>query len=282
VFTSNAFDTAVPVERIDGVQLRELYPYLAFAPGASGLRQPEGLIINPRRFVAAQQALFTAAGGERIRDRAVSLSEDTSGVIVETASRGHIQARKVVVAAGAYINLDRLLPRQLEFTILGLTVPLARVAEDTKRFPTLMYSDVVSDVPFSGLIVPPIRYPDGHVYIKSAGGVSIDVLKDDRDEVESWLHAGGDQDGARAFQPVLEQLVPGLVVEDIVARPCLVTMNHATTPYIGHVSDRTVVATEGDHGVTIGDEIGRLAANLTRSGEWTDSLPEALFTPRFV
>lgn len=279
---ANAFDTSFQIVDVDESRLRELYPYLSFAPGTTGLLQPQGAILNPRRFVAAQLALLAKAGGEHIHDRATAVQEELTGVRVNTVRSGEVHADTVVVAAGAYINLDGLVPRPLDFEIIGLTVALARVPADTKCFPTLMYSDTISEAPFSGLIVPPVRYPDGNYYIKVTGSVALDTMSNNRHEVESWLHDGGNVEAAQTIRPVLEQLYPGLSIEKVGSRPCLVTANHMTTPYIGHVSDHVLVATEGDHGVTIADEAGRLAADFSRRGVWNDSLPEALFTPRFA
>jgi glycine/D-amino acid oxidase-like deaminating enzyme len=58
-------------------------------------------------------------------------------------------------------------------------------------------------------------------------------------------------------------------------------LNDTGYPYLGLVDDGVVVATEGEHGGTMADELGRLAARLVIDGSWRDSLPPEPFTPRF-
>jgi glycine/D-amino acid oxidase-like deaminating enzyme len=61
-----------------------------------------------------------------------------------------------------------------------------------------------------------------------------------------------------------------------------VTYTDAELPYIGQVDDRIIVALGASgSGAKSSDELGRLAAALTRSAEWTDSVLDAeQFHPR--
>lgn len=279
---SNAADLGVPIERMDDRELARRYPAVKWVSGAVGLRQPQGLVLNPRTFVAAQLTLAHRAGIDHVASRVVAIREDRAGVQLETTTLGTVRARKVVVAAGPYINLDQLLPRQLDTGLMGMTVALARVPENTMLFPTLMYSTLTSEVPFAGLIVPPIRYPDGKWYVKATGIGAMEPLPNDAAAVQEWVYSGGDAAGAEQMIDPLTSLVPDLQVEAVVTKPCLVTENRGSRPYIGQVTDSVVVATEGEHGVTIADEVGRLAADLVRKGVWQDALPAELFQPEFI
>ncbi|MGJ3508258.1 NAD(P)/FAD-dependent oxidoreductase [Enemella sp. A6] len=276
----NAADIGIEVERIEADDLAERYPALRFNEGHFGLFHADGLVLNPRRYVEAQQTLAERAGAGRVLDHAISITEEADGVSVRLAGGDEVRAEQVVLAAGAHINLDGLLPRPLDTTVLGITIALFEVDEDTESFPTLMYTDTTSAHPYSGLIVPPLRYPDGKLYLKLAGTGGLRILSS-KDEATEWLAAGGDGEGAAAMIGALQQLLPGVQVRSTVTRPCLASMNHANTPYVGHVGERMVVLTEGDHGVTVADELGRLAADLARYGIWRDSLPAHVFTPRF-
>lgn len=278
---NNATDVGIDVQRIEPDELARRHPNLRFNEGHFALHHADGLVLNPRRFVEAQQVLAERAGAERILDHVTSIEDDAEGVTVGLAGGGQVRAEQIVLAAGAHINLDGLLPRRLETMVLGITIALFEVDEDTEFFPTLMYADVSSPHPYSGLIVPPLRYPDGKLYLKFAGTGGLRIITSKKEATE-WLAAGGDTEGAENMIHALRQLMPDLTVHSTVTRPCLATMNHANTPYIGHVADRIVVLTEGDHGVTVGDEAGRLAADLALTGIWRDSLPARLFTPRFA
>jgi ABC transporter family protein len=66
-------------------------------------------------------------------------------------------------------------------------------------------------------------------------------------------------------------------------RPCLVSINgSAGYPYIGTIEEGLTVVTEGEDGVSMSDEAGRLAARLVLDGRWTDTLPAEPFAPRFL
>ena len=80
---------------------------------------------------------------------------------------------------------------------------------------------------------------------------------------------------------MLKDFVPQLNLPDVRNRPCLITSNSTDLPYIGEVGDNLIVAVEGDHGVTLSDELGRLAARVAIDEEWTDTLPEEAFKPIF-
>jgi glycine/D-amino acid oxidase-like deaminating enzyme len=99
---------------------------------------------------------------------------------------------------------------------------------------------------------------------------------------KEWVRAGGDARDSDRLTLVLAELLPDVQVHDVATRPCLVTINASSYPYIGFVDDDIVVATEGDHGVTMADEIGRLAARLSIDGAWHDTLPPEPFLPKFA
>jgi glycine/D-amino acid oxidase-like deaminating enzyme len=101
-------------------------------------------------------------------------------------------------------------------------------------------------------------------------------------EAQEWVARGGDIDDAARFGDVLRALIPDLEFGPFATRPCITVMSETGRPYIGHTSDRVIVAVEGDHGLTIGDEIGRLVTRLAVDGEWRDSLPADQFTPRYA
>jgi sarcosine oxidase len=141
---------------------------------------------------------------------------------------------------------------------------------------------VTDDNPYAGIIAPPLRYPDGHWYVKGAGASLLEAPLHTADEIAAWVRTGGDAADRAPFAALLEELLPGVTIEGLTTRPCLVTLNATGHPYIGFVDDGVVVATEGDHGVTMADEIGRLAARLAIDGRWRDSLPAEPFAPRYA
>ena len=279
---TRAEDLNVSVEYLEESALKAAYPLLKFPTDYVALHSPNGLLVNPRKLVSAEIAAAVAAGATRVVDDVVDIQRQSGHYRLVTRSGSSHTARRVVLAAGAYINLSGLSPKPLDFWTFGATVSLAAVDAAIPTFPTLMYYKTTAQAPFAGIIAPPLPYPDGQTYIKGAGDSLLEAPLQDAEAVQKWVRTGGDSRDIDKFAKVLSELLPNVQVQNIKIRPCLVTINTSTYPYIGFVDDNMVVATEGDHGVTMADEIGRLAARLSTDGEWRDDLPAEPFAPKFA
>jgi sarcosine oxidase len=278
---SRAADLGVRAELLDEAGLREAFPSMRFAPGHVGVLQPDAMIINPRQFVRAEVAGAVQAGAPRIVDEVRSVEGSKGSFELSTRSGARYLARTVVLAAGPYLNLAGLSPKPLAFDVYGCTVILAEVAASEPAFPTTMYLKVTDEAPYAGIIVPPLPYPDGSWYIKGAGPLMYDSPLQTVAEAADWVRHGGDEATGPELAAALAELLPDTRVGRVIVRPCLVSLNEDDAAYVGFVEDGLVVATEGSHGVTMGDELGRLAARLALDGCWRDTLPEEPFAPRF-
>ena len=74
--------------------------------------------------------------------------------------------------------------------------------------------------------------------------------------------------------------------EPIVAEPknhvALSDISRAHYPYIDMASERIGIVVGGNgKGAKSSDEIGRLGAEMVRTGAWPSSLPESLFAARY-
>ncbi|MFI5783378.1 hypothetical protein [Nocardia sp. NPDC051570] len=76
---------------------------------------------------------------------------------------------------------------------------------------------------------------------------------------------------------LLDELFPGYPFGSGHTKPCLISMTASGLPYIDHLDEHTIIATEGERGVMAADEIGRLATGLAIDGRWTDSIPAQNF-----
>lgn len=278
---SRAADLGVHAELLDEAALQAAFPAMRFAAGHVAIHQPDALLLNPRRLVLAETSAAVAAGASRISDEAVAVERRGEALEVTTRDGARLSTRCVVLAAGAYINLSGLSPRRLALSAFGATVTLAAVDPSTPAFPTTMYLKSTEHAPYAGIITPPRPYPDGRWYIKGAGASLLDAPLDTAATAEAWVRTGGDARDRASFTEVLAELLFDVRVEDVAIRPCIATINDSGYPYIGFVDDGVVVATEGEHGVTMADEIGRLAARLAIDGTWRDTLPAEPFAPRF-
>lgn len=276
---SNAQDLGVAVDLLDEEQLATAYPTLRFEPGHVAVRQQDAYILNPRALVQAQLVAAVSAGTTLVRDEVVGLERTVEGVRISTASGGSWTASKVVLATGAATNATGLLDRQLMTTTYGATVVLAEVAgPDAVSMPTMMMMKVRKDlVLFGGIVMAPVKYPDGRWYVKISGSSLLANLLEDRASIAAWVRTGGDLADLDEARDLLTELLPGLEILSMRARPCLVCATPSDRPYIDWADDRTVVVVEGERGAMAADEIGRLAAELVLGGQWRDSIPQAAF-----
>ena len=275
-----AKDLGVQAEYLDSTALAERIPGLRLHAEHYGVLQPDSLIINPRRLVAAQRTAACAAGAVHIADEVVSVHRRSGVFDLRTAGGTVVRSAQVILAAGVYNNLAGLSPRPLDMMILGFTIGLTEVAAQTSLFPTMLCMIESASHPYGGIIAPPMQYPDGRWRIKSSGPCM--VALNDLDDTNRWVRSGGDPAEADLIRGVLEELLPDVQVLSSAARPCLVSINAKVGhPYIGTIDEGLTLVTEGENGVSMSDEAGRLAARLVLDGRWTDALPAEPFTPRF-
>jgi sarcosine oxidase len=128
--------------------------------------------ISPRRLVSAQSRAAERAGAQVIAARVLALEERAEGVVIRHEG-GEMRAARVLVAAGGYTNT--LLPEALPLRVMARTVAFFEVsaaeAARLRALPPLIYLRADGDGPY---LLPPIRYPDGRLYLK-LGGDPVDV-----------------------------------------------------------------------------------------------------------
>lgn len=278
VLKANAADLGVRVDELDEDSLRREYPGIVLEPGHVGLVERDAFILNPRALVQAELAAAIHAGAELVRDEVVSVSHTTTGVRATDRTGRSWEAERMVLATGAASNAAGLLPRSLALNTYGATVVLVEVDPTTIDMPTMMYLKFRGgDLAFGGIVMTPVRYPDGRHYLKIAGNSLLDNPLRTRDEIAAWVRTGGRTDDAQDALELLTDLIPGLAHQTVRTRPCLVAPTPNDRPDIDLVDDRTVIALEGERGAMAADEIGRLAAQLIRTGQWSDPLPAEVF-----
>lgn len=293
VLAANARDLGVDVHLLDEDELRRRYPELRFEPGHVGVVQPSGMIINPRALVRAELAAATAAGAELVRDEVVALVDnddndkddnDDDDKIAVTAGGARLRGRSIVLALGAATNASGLLSRPLQLYTLGATVVLVEVDEPSGiDLPATMYLKHRDGAQqFGGVVMSPVRYPDGRWYLKVAGSSVRKTPLSSTEEIAAWVRTGGNAEDIDEALAVLADLLPGVRLGEAHTRPCLVCATSTNHPYIDRVDERTVLAVEGERGVMAADEIGRLTADLAATGRWTDPLPRDVFRARWA
>ncbi|MFQ5702711.1 MAG: NAD(P)/FAD-dependent oxidoreductase [Gemmatimonadales bacterium] len=280
-----ARDLNVELNELDDVALKNRFPTLRFTPGSVGLlQQRDAGIINPRRLVAAQQKVARAQGTTLIREVVVGLRPTGTGVEIQTRSGDTLNANRVLLATGAYANANNLLPRELDMQIRAAMVMLAEVPQETDfDWPSILYVKTDGAEPFWGLLMPPVTYPDGRRYVKTMDDYYGPRSLSSSAELGSWYQSHGHQNHYSVLQRALEEIAPTLQISGTRFVPCLIADSATHYPYIDMISERIgVVAGGNGKGAKSSDEIGRLGAEMIRTGDWPPSLPEALFSARIM
>ena len=258
------------------------FPYLRVPDGAGLLLEGgEAGVVNPRLLVANQLAGATANGASVIRDVATRVDTTATGVVVHTRGGLRVPARRVLVAAGAYVNSFELLSDPLPVESIGITALFysveGAVAEALAAMPGMLW---YPDAPGSHFLytVPPTRYPDGRTYVK-IGGIRESGPLDGSDEIDRWHGTDGGDLESDLLREWVDGHVPVLTGCDSHSIGCVITEVASACPMIAEVMSDTVFVATGCAGAAAKscDEIGRLAAVLTARGEWDSALDAALF-----
>ena len=242
---------------------------------------PSGYI-NPRDMVRAQLAMAAGAGAEIVRETAVAVQNHNTHVRVISKEGHQYQARKVLLAIGAYTNCFELLVRKLALRVKSETIILGRVAdvvgERFKQMPAVTY-EVDSPVLDGIYLLPPIRYPDGRFYVKMGCNTADDHNLHSFEEMRHWCVYGHSESMKRPMQEAVMAIMPDLQVEHWETKRCLVTYTPHGKPFVDVVEPgRIYVATAGNGtGAHPSDAIGHLAAQLMVTDEWTAGLDRRLF-----
>ena len=125
--------------------------------------------IDPRAMRDAQIALAQDAGA-RVLPQAVVARD---GGRVTLADGSEIEGAQVVVATGPHAGSDGLLPRSPNMTVWARTIAFARLSDRGRcrgsgsRCPRS--SSCRKGGTTTSMSCPPVRYPDGHLYLKIGG-----------------------------------------------------------------------------------------------------------------
>jgi sarcosine oxidase len=258
------------------------FPYLRIPDGAHLIFERGGAgTVNPRVLVANQLRAAQARGARVVRDHVVRIEQLDGGARVHTASGAVMEADRVLVAVGGYVNAFELFPEPLPVVATGITALFFEVPDDS------IAAESLADMPGTFWYeahhdhflysVPPTRYPDGRTWFKIGGYRESGPLHSAA-EIDDWYRTDGGRLEADMLRDWVAEHIPVLTGRDAHSVGCVVTDVASGFPMIREVSPNVVVAT-GCAGAAAKscDEIGRLAAVLTVEGRWDSSLDQSLF-----
>ncbi len=235
--------------------LRDTFPFFDFPPDFSGAyeRRQAGHI-SPRRLVGAQQKAAAEHGAKRL----IAEVRGVEGGRVITDD-GLLAFDQVLVAAGGWT--DAVLGRPPQLDVYARTVALFEIdAEQAARLASM--PSLVYEAPEDPYLLPPIRYPDGRIYVK-LGGDPEDVRLDGPEAVGQWFRAGGNADVRDRLEAMIRALMPTLAIRGVTMDACVTSWTHDRLPEIRRLDDGLSVCTGGNGaGAKCSDELGRRGAAL--------------------
>ena len=274
-------------EILDATQLRLVYPFLRFPEDVRGFDDISAPgIMNPRAVVSADLRGAMVAGATMFSTYAIEVIDGAS-LEIRLADGRRWQSSRVLVAAGAFSNRSGLLPRSLALRMKQETMLLARMddqeAAKLRSYPATVYqlaADEISDV-YSG---PPMRYPDGWMYLKWGCNTLADRWLQSVVEIGDWYRAGDSDSPGKMIRPHMEAFIPGLAANGWRTHRCAVTYTAHGKPYIDEIEKgRVYVAVGGNgHSAKWSPVLGMMAADLILHGAWDATIPRDPFRAVFL
>ncbi len=246
-------------QELSGPEIVDTFPDMTFEEGWSVLWEPhDSGHISPRRLVAAQTKLAQAAGATILDVAVDGIEETAAGVRVRTGA-GMQVFDQILVAAGGMT--DHVLGRARRYRVCARTVSLFELSEvEAARLAYL--PSLVMGTPEGHYALPPIRYPDGKMYMK-LGGDPDDLHLTSADEIGDWFRSGGRAHVQADQEMRFRALYPSVTIEATTMDACMTTWTDDMRPEIARLSRRVSVVSAGNGaGAKCSDELGRRGAAL--------------------
>jgi sarcosine oxidase len=258
------------------------FPMAAFDSSETVVSQPDAGHFSPRRYVTLCLQSARSSGATVISGTVQALRVSGGGVEAEFEDSRQVRAGAAIVANGAFAAGSQLLPRSVALRARSEIYAMAEVDERqaaelagmpcVKR--TIEHPDL-ADL----YVIPPIRYPDGHFYIKAGANTTMDQWLADPAAVRAWYDHGHSDGPLSALREIVASLLPNIQVSSWRTRRCGDAHTAHAMPYIDVLEPgRLIVALGGNgRGARHADAVGQLTAGLALSGEWQSSLPRDTF-----
>lgn len=262
----NAAAAGVDCAVLDDAGLAERFPRLRFGEGMTGVFDARvGGHIDPRRFIAAQCAAVRLEGGDHLDAVVTAVESAGDRIVVGLADATVVEADQVLLATGAFANHLAIVPKEIEFFVHEHSVVLAEVDDEVAAglvdMPSVIYKrgDEVGE---SVYVLPPVRYPDGRIYLK-IGQSAGHLMADPDTMLDRWFRSGGDPKIVAWLREELASLVPDVEIRSSRVEPCAVTKSPTGRQFIDRFPDSEIYALLADDGhvAKSADELGRIAAH---------------------
>jgi len=279
-FLDTAASLGLAHERLSGADLVARMPMFRLPNGSRAALDPLGGVIDPRAMRRAHEHAARAAGAEVIATHALA----RNGTDLLLADGRTLSAGHVVVATGGWASAAPLTPARPAMEVCLRTILLAEVtkaeAARLAGMPSLIY--VTEGGETDHYLLPPLRYPDGKLYIKIGGEASSPEARD-ADTLNAWFKTEGSRAAGAMLHAALCQVMPDLEIVGTATGACAVTFTSTGLPYVARLDDAVTLLTGGNGaGAKCADELGRLGAVAALGGSVAAEGLGADFAPVFM
>lgn len=276
----------VATETLADDDLASRFPFFSFPGGSEGVWEPKNAgHINPRRLVKAQALLAERQGAAIIAETVSSVRQEGDVVTVVTAEGSRYSSEKVIVAAGGFSINENLLPRRLDLKVYARTVAFFEVDEAAmdlfSKVPSLIWKWNEGE---DGIyLLPPVRYPDGKIYLK-IGGDPDDLLLPTEPDIRAWFRSGGRESTRAHLTEIMARLMPSLDLSRSSMAACVTSFTPTGYPAIAMTEAGRIAVLSGGCGAAAksSDEIGRLGAELIFHGRIVDGAYSTDFSADYL
>ncbi|WHA42114.1 NAD(P)/FAD-dependent oxidoreductase [Agrobacterium larrymoorei] len=259
------------IETYGPAPLASRFPMFSLPQDHHGWFEPRNAgYVNPRALVKAQIAIAEKQGARIIRETVAKVSNTGSGVAVATSEGHRYTAEKIIVAAGGFTNMADIVPSKLDMAATGRTIAFFELDEAKQQAfadmpSTIVLAENADDIVY---ILPPVRYPDGKVYLK-IGGESEKGRLETLGEAVEWFHSDGTPSEVDFLIHRATELMPELSGCPVTSGSCVASITRTGYPYIGYTQSSNIAVLTGGNFVSAksSDEIGRLGAVLLLEGQ---------------
>jgi sarcosine oxidase len=281
---------AVPFSGRSGAHVQALtadtartgFPMARFSQGETILHEPGAGHFSPRRYVALARQSAQHDGATIIPGTVRVLRTSATGTEAELDDGRRLKADAAIVASGAFAAGSSLLPMPVALRAKSEVYVMAEVDDEQAAALAAMpcINRAIGHPQLADLyMLPPIRYPDGRMYLKAGANTMIDHWLPDPAAVRAWYDHGNDDGPLPALRQVVTDLLPGVRVSAWHTRRCADAYTAHRHPYIDILEPgRLTIALGGNgRGAQAADAVGQLAAELALTGRWQSDLPREAF-----
>jgi len=267
-------------------QLKTFNANLFFPDSAKGIYEPAPSgHINPRLLIKAQSAVFEKNGGTIFNNTVSDVSFENDVIKINCIDDQVFYAKKVLLAPGSFVNYLNLLKKKLVLKVKSETTIWVKVKEEEAQrlssLPPLLYKidePEVQDI----YLIRPLKYPDGNFYLKMGANIPNDVYFNNLPEIREWFKNGNDKDNLPVLEKALKCILPGLSIEEIHEKRCIVCYTKHNKPYIGPIEQGLFVAAGGNgYAAMSSDALGKIAASVLLENIFPKPFSQKDFEPVF-